>query len=106
MTQASEPDVEPFSVDVPEEELDDLRQRIADTWWPEEEQVSDSSQGVQLATIQELARYWETEHDFDPATGEVAQPQCAQRTVRASLGEQRVTPTTTFQIADVEGGAG
>jgi len=34
------------------------------------------------------------------------QPQCARRTGRASLGEQRVTPTTTFQIADIEGGAG
>ncbi|WP_227356585.1 epoxide hydrolase family protein [Haladaptatus salinisoli] len=57
-------EVESFSIDVPEEELDDLRRRIAATRWPDEETVTDHSQGVQLATIQELARYWETEHDW------------------------------------------
>jgi pimeloyl-ACP methyl ester carboxylesterase len=51
-------------VDVPQEELDDLRRRIAATRWPEKETVADQSQGVQLATIQELARYWAEEYDF------------------------------------------
>jgi pimeloyl-ACP methyl ester carboxylesterase len=53
-----------FRVDVPEEELADLRQRIEATRWPEKETVTDQSQGVQLATIQELARYWASEYDW------------------------------------------
>jgi pimeloyl-ACP methyl ester carboxylesterase len=56
--------VRPFQVDVPEEDLDDLRRRIAATRWPERETVEDQSQGVQLATIQELARYWASDYDF------------------------------------------
>jgi pimeloyl-ACP methyl ester carboxylesterase len=51
-------------VDVPEEELVELRRRIAATRWPEKETVADQSQGVQLATMQALAQYWETEYDF------------------------------------------
>ena len=58
------PAVRPFRIDVPEEDLVDLRRRIADTQWPEKETVADESQGVQLATIQELARYWATEYDW------------------------------------------
>ena len=50
--------IRPFRVDVPQEEIDDLRRRIEATRWPEKETVADQSQGVQLATIQELARYW------------------------------------------------
>src|SRR5499425_2946163 len=57
-------EIRPFHVDVLEEELADLRQRIAATRWPEKETVADQSQGVQLAAIQALARYWETEYDF------------------------------------------
>ncbi|WP_266083260.1 epoxide hydrolase family protein [Haladaptatus caseinilyticus] len=57
-------EVKPFSIDVPEEQLDDLRRRIAATRWPDEEPVTDESQGVQLATLQDLARYWETEYDW------------------------------------------
>jgi len=57
-------DVRPFRVDVPEEDLVELRRRIAATRWPEKEPVADQSQGVQLATIQALAHYWETEYDF------------------------------------------
>jgi pimeloyl-ACP methyl ester carboxylesterase len=53
-----------FSVDVAEEDLDDLRRRIAATRLPEKETVADQSQGVQLATIQELTRYWGTDYDF------------------------------------------
>ncbi len=56
--------VRPFRIDVPEEELLDLRRRIAATQWPEKETVADESQGVQLATIQGLARYWATDHDW------------------------------------------
>jgi pimeloyl-ACP methyl ester carboxylesterase len=56
--------IRPFRVNVPEEALDDLRRRIAATRWPEKETVADQSQGVQLATIQELARYWGTDYDF------------------------------------------
>jgi pimeloyl-ACP methyl ester carboxylesterase len=57
-------DVRPFHVDVPDEALDDLRRRIAATRWPSKELVADGSQGVQLATLQELARYWTTEYDW------------------------------------------
>jgi pimeloyl-ACP methyl ester carboxylesterase len=57
-------DVRPFRIDVPQEALDDLRRRIASTRWPSSELVRDRSQGVQLATMQELARYWTTEHDW------------------------------------------
>jgi pimeloyl-ACP methyl ester carboxylesterase len=58
------PEVRPFQVDVPEEDLDDLRRRIAATRWPEKETVEDFSQGVQLATMQKLARYWAEEYDW------------------------------------------
>ena len=56
--------VRPFRIDVPEEDLVDLRRRIAATRWPSKELVEDWSQGVQLATIQELARYWATDYDW------------------------------------------
>jgi pimeloyl-ACP methyl ester carboxylesterase len=57
-------DVRPFQVAIPEEELADLRRRIEATRWPSEELVLDRSQGVQLATLQALARYWATEYDW------------------------------------------
>ena len=56
--------VRPFHVNFPEEALVDLRRRIAATRWPERETVTDQSQGVQLATIQKLARYWATDYDW------------------------------------------
>jgi pimeloyl-ACP methyl ester carboxylesterase len=57
--------IRPFrSVNVPEEALVDLRRRIAATRWPDQETVKDASQGVQLATVQALARYWATEYDW------------------------------------------
>src|SRR6476661_6055845 len=56
--------IRPFRVDVPEADLEELRARIGATRWPEKEPVDDLSQGVQLATIQALARYWETEYDW------------------------------------------
>jgi pimeloyl-ACP methyl ester carboxylesterase len=56
--------IHPFHVNVPEEELTELRRRIKATRWPERELVTDISQGVQLATIQKLARYWATDYDW------------------------------------------
>ena len=56
--------VRPFRVEVPDQALDDLRRRIAAVRWPSQELVADRSQGVQLATMQELARYWATEYDW------------------------------------------
>ena len=53
-----------FHVNVPETELTELRRRINATKWPERETVPDASQGVQLATIEALARYWATEYDW------------------------------------------
>jgi pimeloyl-ACP methyl ester carboxylesterase len=53
-----------FTIDVPQADLDDLRRRVEATRWPSEELVEDRSQGVQLATMQELARYWTTEYDW------------------------------------------
>jgi Epoxide hydrolase N terminus len=53
-----------FRVNLPEAELTDLRRRITATRWPEREIVTDRSQGVQLATLRELARYWTTEYDW------------------------------------------
>jgi hypothetical protein len=52
--------IRPFQMSVPEEELTELRRRINATRWPERETVTDQSQGVQLATVQALARYWAT----------------------------------------------
>ncbi|MGX6444379.1 epoxide hydrolase family protein [Neobacillus sp. K501] len=57
-------EIRPFHVNVPEEELLELKNRIKATKWPEKETVLDQSQGVQLATIQELARYWADEYDW------------------------------------------
>ena len=53
--------IRPFHVSVPEAELTELRRRIKATRWPDRETVTDASQGVQLATMQKLARYWETD---------------------------------------------
>ncbi len=57
-------DVRPFPIDIPAEKLDELRKRIGATRWPSKELVGDRSQGVQLATLQALARYWLDEYDF------------------------------------------
>jgi pimeloyl-ACP methyl ester carboxylesterase len=56
--------IRPFRVNFPEAKLVDLRRRIAATQWPEKETVNDSSQGVPLTTMQELARYWMTDYDW------------------------------------------
>jgi pimeloyl-ACP methyl ester carboxylesterase len=57
-------EVRPFQVEIPQDKIDDLHRRIAATHWPTKELVEDRSQGVQLATMKELARYWTTEYDF------------------------------------------
>ena len=57
-------EIRPFQVEFPEEALAELRHRIAATRWPSKELVADRSQGVQLETLQELARYWATEYDW------------------------------------------
>jgi Epoxide hydrolase N terminus len=56
--------IRPFEVRVPDEDLAELRRRIAAVRWPSTELVADRSQGVQLATIRELARYWITEYHW------------------------------------------
>ena len=56
--------IRPFQVEFPEEQIDELRRRIAATRWPSKELVDDRSQGVQLAAMQALARYWLDEYDF------------------------------------------
>ena len=61
---SSETEIRPFRVNMPDEAIADLQQRIAATRWPTTELVADRSQGVQLATIQELARYWAAEYDW------------------------------------------
>jgi pimeloyl-ACP methyl ester carboxylesterase len=60
-------EIRPFHVDIPEEQLDDLRRRIEATRWPTKELVEDRSQGVQLATLQELVRHWTTDYDWRKA---------------------------------------
>ena len=60
-------EIRPFQVDIPDQALEDLRRRIAAVRWPSRELVADRSQGVQLATSQELARYWATDYDWRKA---------------------------------------
>ena len=63
--------IRPFHVNFPEAKLADMRRRINATKWPEKEPVADASQGVQLATIQKLARYWGTEYDWRPCEAQL-----------------------------------
>ena len=60
-------DIRPFQVEISEEELAELRRRIDATRWPSKELVEDRSQGVQLATLKELARFWTTDYDWRKA---------------------------------------
>ena len=63
-TSATRFAIHPFRIDIPEEAIADLSRRITATVWPEKETVADASQGVQLATMQALARYWGGGYDF------------------------------------------
>jgi epoxide hydrolase-like protein len=58
--------IRPFPISFADAELDDLRRRINATRWPEVETVTDDSQGVRLALMQDLARYWGNEYDWRP----------------------------------------
>ena len=59
--------IQPFRVNIPEADLADLKRRLAATRWPDKETVGDQSQGVQLAKLQELVRYWGTDYDWRKA---------------------------------------
>src|SRR5579884_2862056 len=61
---AEAPAIRPFSIEIPEAKMEALHARIAATHWPDKGTVADHSQGVQLATIQKLARYWVADHDW------------------------------------------
>jgi pimeloyl-ACP methyl ester carboxylesterase len=63
-TTAENTAIRPFTVNIPEEQLLDMKRRVSATRWPEMETVADESQGVRLATIQALARYWATDYDW------------------------------------------
>src|SRR6476619_1170415 len=63
-TEETPSELRPFRVSFSDAELADLRRRIIATRWPEKELVADASQGVQLATVQKLARYWSTDYDW------------------------------------------
>jgi pimeloyl-ACP methyl ester carboxylesterase len=56
--------IQPFLVEFPDQDLADLRRRVATTRWPERETVMDDSQGVRLTTVRQLAEYWQTDHDW------------------------------------------
>ena len=56
--------IRPFHIDIPKTDLADLRRRVSATRWPDRETVADDSQGVPLATLQELARYWATDYNW------------------------------------------
>ena len=76
----------PLTIETSETELEALRDRIAATRWPSKELVTDRSQGVQLATIQELARYWATDYDWR---------QCQARLTRRPSSRRRSTASTS-----------
>ena len=63
-SQSEDDTIRPFRVDISEAALADLHRRLAATWWPEKETVGDRSQGVQLATMKELVRYWQADYDW------------------------------------------
>jgi pimeloyl-ACP methyl ester carboxylesterase len=67
MLAAGSEEIRPFRINIPDADLVDLRKRIAGTRWPERETVKDQSQGVQLATLQQLVRYWGTDYDWRKA---------------------------------------
>jgi hypothetical protein len=62
-TRTDDDTIRPFTIEFPQETVDDMRRRIAATRWPEQETVDDESQGVPLATMQDLAHYWGADYD-------------------------------------------
>jgi hypothetical protein len=91
-TPAEDASIRPFRIDIPQRALDDLRRRIAATKWPERETAADSTRGVQLATMRELARYWQTDYDWrkvGPRSSRYADPHLGR-------GRGRVRVRTSF----------
>ena len=81
---ADKTSIRPFRVNFPDAELVELRNRINATRWPDRETVADQSQGVQLVTMQALARYWATEYDWRKVEAKLnALPQFSDRDRRA-----------------------
>ena len=78
--------IRPFTVEIPEAEIQALRARIAATRWPEKEPVDDLSQGVTLAAIQALARYWQTGYDFGRLEARLSDPGPAGHPLRCLAG--------------------
>ena len=72
LAAAGNDSIRPFKVGFPQDEIDELRRRIASTRWPEQETVADASQGVRLATTQKLARYWATDYDWSRCEAQLA----------------------------------
>ena len=66
--------IRPFRIETPDEAVDDLRRRVAAPRWPEKETVADDSQGVPLATIQDLANHWATHYDWRACESEAERP--------------------------------
>jgi Epoxide hydrolase N terminus len=103
-TSATLPDknaIRPFHVNVPEAELTELRRRINSTKWPERELVADATQGVQLATVQALARYWGTEYDWRKVVKVIASSACPDcLTLAATLvsaGDNHLVPRSDLR---------
>ena len=81
--------IKPFRVHFPDEALADLKRRVAATRWPDQEIVPDQSQGVQLATVQKLARYWATDYNWRKVEATLnALPQFTTEIGRASCRER------------------
>jgi len=86
-TAAGDTSIRPFpKIHMPQEAIDSLRKRIADTQWPEKETVPDSSQGVPLAMMRELAQYWATDYDW-------------RRRKRSSTDTRSSSPTSMASIS-------
>src|SRR5262249_2494141 len=64
LAAAEDSTIRPFKINVPEEEIAGLRRRLAATRWPDKETVTDQSQGVPLAKLQELVQYWSNGYDW------------------------------------------
>jgi hypothetical protein len=91
--------IRPFSVHVPQAALDDLRRRLAATRWPDQETVTDRSQGVQLAIMKEVVRYWQTGYGWRKAEAKLnALPQFVTTIDRAIMGTR--PQTLGYGLAD------
>src|SRR5690242_20873830 len=64
VSAATNDEIRPFHIDIPEADLVDLRRRLATTRWPDKETVADDSQGVPLSMLKDLVRYWQTDYDW------------------------------------------